>query len=290
MQIYINGTFYPKEEAKVSVFDHGYLYGDGIYETLRAYDGYVFHLEEHIERLEHSAKLMEITLPLEENGIMKAISDTLAGNGLKDAYIRVSVSRGTGEIGLDPELCPVPTFVIIAKQFVDYPTELYEKGVKIAVVETRRNHPETLNPAIKSTNFLNNIFAKMEAKKAGAFEGIMLNHANFVAEGTISNVFMVKNGELLTPPLIAGILEGVTRGLVIELAEKLEIKVYEEMFSEAALKDADEVFITNTTMEIMPVREVDDKTIGAPGRVTKMLAEAYRQEVLRALKMGIRAD
>ena len=290
MQIYINGTFYPKEEAKVSVFDHGYLYGDGIYETLRAYDGYVFHLDEHIERLEHSAKLMEMALPLDDDGISQAIHDTLSRNGLKDAYIRVSVSRGTGEIGLDPELCPVPTFVIIAKPFVDYPTELYEKGIKIAIVEIRRNHPETLNPAIKSTNFLNNIFAKMEAKRAGAFEGIMLNHGHFVAEGTISNIFMVKNGELATPPLIAGILEGVTRGLVIELAEKLEIKVYEEMFSEAALKDADEVFITNTTMEIMPVREVDDKTIGAPGRVTKMLAEAYRQEVLRALKMGIRAD
>ncbi len=284
MQIYINGAFYPKEEAKVSVFDHGYLYGDGIYETLRAYDGYVFHLDEHIERLKHSAKLMEMALPLDEDGIKKAISDTLARNGLKDAYIRVSVSRGPGEIGLDPELCPVPTFLIIAKQFVDYPKELYEKGVNIAVVNTRRNHPETLDPAIKSTNFLNNIFAKMEAKKAGAFEGIMLNHANFVAEGTISNIFIVKNGELVTPPLIAGILEGVTRGLVIGLAERLGITVFEEMFSEAALKAADEVFITNTTMEVMPVREVDDKTIGAPGKVTKMLAEAYRREALHCLK------
>ncbi len=284
MNIYINGSFYPKEEAKVSVFDHGYLYGDGIYETLRAYNGYVFELDGHMERLKRSADLMEMALPMDEEGIKQAIYDTLFKNGLKDAYIRVSVSRGMGEIGLDPELCPVPTFVIIAKQFFDYRKELYQEGVKIAIVETRRNHPETLNPAIKSTNFLNNIFAKMEAKKAGAFEGIMLNHGHFVAEGTISNIFMVKNGELMTPPLIAGILEGMTRGLVIELAEKLGITVYEEMFTEAVLKDADEVFITNTTMEIMPVREVDDKVIGAPGKVTKMLAEAYRQEVLHYLK------
>jgi branched-chain amino acid aminotransferase len=284
MQIYINGTFYPKEEAMVSVFDHGYLYGDGIYETLRSYDGMVFKLIEHLARLKQSADMMEMTLLLDEEGIRRAIYDTLSRNGLKDAYIRVSVSRGPGEIGLDPELCPTPTFVIIAKQFFDYRREFYQEGVKIAVVETRRNHPETLNPAIKSTNFLNNIFAKMEAKRAGAFEGIMLNHANFIAEGTISNIFMVKDGVLTTPPLIAGILEGVTRDLVLRLAENLGITVYEELFTEAALSDADEVFITNTTMEIMPVREVGDKVIGPPGRVTKMLSEAYKQEVLRCLK------
>jgi branched-chain amino acid aminotransferase len=284
MQIYINGTFYPKEEAMVSVFDHGYLYGDGIYETLRSYDGMVFKLIEHLVRLKQSADMMEMTLPLDEEGIRRAIYDTLSRNGLKDAYIRVSVSRGPGEIGLDPELCPIPTFVIIAKQFFDYRREFYQEGIKIAVVETRRNHPETLNPAIKSTNFLNNIFAKMEAKRAGAFEGIMLNHANFIAEGTISNIFMVKDGILMTPPLIAGILEGVTRDLVLRLAENLGITVYEELFTEAALSDADEVFITNTTMEIMPVREVGDKVIGPPGKMTNMLAEAYKQEVLRCLK------
>ncbi|MGC2423041.1 MAG: branched-chain-amino-acid transaminase [Nitrospirota bacterium] len=284
MQIYINGSFYPKDEAKVSVFDHGYLYGDGIYETLRSYDGMVFKLIEHLARLKQSADMMEMTLLMDEDGIRRAIYDTLSRNGLKDAYIRVSVSRGPGEIGLDPALCPTPTFVIIAKPFFDYKSEFYEEGVKIAVVETRRNHPETLNPAIKSTNFLNNIFAKMEAKRAGAFEGIMLNHANFVAEGTISNIFMIKDGVLMTPPLIAGILEGVTRDLVLRLAETLGITVYEELFTEATLGEADEVFITNTTMEIMPVREVGDKVIGPPGRVTKMLAEAYKQEVLRCLK------
>jgi branched-chain amino acid aminotransferase len=284
MQIYINGSFCPKEEAKVSVFDHGYLYGDGIYETLRSYDGMVFKLIEHLARLKQSADMMEMTLLMDEDGIRRAIYDTLSRNGLKDAYIRVSVSRGPGEIGLDPELCPTPTFVIIAKQFFDYRREFYQEGVKIAVVETRRIHPETLNPAIKSTNFLNNIFAKMEAKRAGAFEGIMLNHANFIAEGTISNIFMVKEGVLMTPPLIAGILEGVTRDLVLRLAENLGITVYEELFTEAVLSEADEVFITNTTMEIMPVREVGDKVIGPPGKVTKMLAEAYKQEVLRCLK------
>jgi branched-chain amino acid aminotransferase len=284
MQIYINGSFYTREEAKVSVFDHGYLYGDGIYETLRSYDGYVFKLIEHLARLKQSADMMGLTLLLDEDGVKRAIYDTLSRNGLKDAYIRLSISRGPGEIGLDPELCPTPTLVIIAKQFFDYRREFYQDGVKIAVVETRRTHPETLNPAIKSTNFLNNIFAKMEAKRAGAFEGIMLNHANFIAEGTISNIFMVKDGVLTTPPLIAGILEGVTRDLVLRLAGSLGITVYEELFTEAVLSEADEVFITNTTMEIMPVKEVGDNEIGPPGKVTKMLAEAYKQEVLRCLR------
>src|SRR5512143_1004750 len=271
MKIYIDGKFYPKEEAKVSVFDHGYLYGDGIYETLRAYDGVVFHMEEHIKRLNRSAAAMSLSLPLDDNGIFKAVHEAVQGNGLKDAYIRISVARGPGEIGLDPELCPEPTFVIIAKPLLPYPADLYDNGVKVSVVQTRRNHPECLDPAIKSTNFLNNIFAKMEAKRAGAYEGIMLNHAGFVAEGTICNVVMVKDGRLITPPLIAGILEGVTRGLCIRMAEDAGIKVYEELLTEGQLWAADEVFITNSMMEVMPVTTVDEHVIrdGRPGEVTK---------------------
>ena len=286
MKIYINGKFYPKDEAKISVFDHGYLYGDGIYETLRAYDGMVFKAEEHIARLFRSAKAMELKLPLDDNGIYKAVNDSMRENDLTDAYIRISVSRGPGEIGLDPELCPEPTFVIIAKEFIDYPPELYAKGVKVAVVQTRRNHPEALDPAIKATNFLNNIFAKMEAKRAGAYEGIMLNHAGYVAEGTICNVFTVKDGRLITPPPIAGILEGVTRDLVIKLAEGLGITVFEELFTEEQMRQADEAFITNTTMEVMPVTQVDEKTVGSglPGEITRRLARAYREEVGRCLR------
>ena len=286
MKIYINGKFYPKEEAKVSVFDHGYLYGDGIYETLRAYGGKVFEIDAHIRRLFQSAEKMEMRLPLDHNGIHKAIYDTLRENNLLDAYVRISVSRGPGDIGLDPELCPEPTMVIIAKQFNYYPETLYQKGVKVSIVNTRRNHPECLDPSIKSTNFLNNIFAKMEAKRAGAFEGIMLNHSNHVAEGTISNVFIVKRGSVLTPPLLAGILEGVTRDLVIRLAEKSGITVYEEIFTEVQLWQADEVFITNTTMEVMPVTDVDGHIIdgGAPGGITTRLMAAYKEEFKRCLQ------
>ena len=286
MRIYINGRFYPKEEAKVSVFDHGYLYGDGIYETLRAYGGKVFEIDAHIKRLFQSAEKMEMRLPLDHNGIHKAIHDTLRENNLLDAYVRISVSRGPGDIGLDPALCPEPTMVIIAKQFNYYPEVLYQKGVKVSVVNTRRNHPECLDPAIKSTNFLNNIFAKIEAKRAGAFEGIMLNHSNHVAEGTVSNVFIVKKGSVLTPPLLAGILEGVTRDLVVRLAEKNGITVYEEMFTEVQMWQADEVFITNTTMEVMPVTDVDGHIIdgGAPGGITTRLMAAYKEEVKRCLQ------
>lgn len=286
MKVYINGTFYPKEEAKVSVFDHGYLYGDGIYETLRAYRGVAFKADEHIERLENSARLVGMKLPMDGDGFIRAMDQTVHENGLSEAYIRVTVSRGPGEIGLDPALCPEPTVVIIAKEFSEYPAAMYEDGIKVSVVKTRRNHPECLDPAIKSTNFLNNIFAKVEAKKAGAYEGIMLNHAGQVAEGTISNVFIVEKGALVTPPLIAGILDGVTRNLVIKLAEGLGITVYEEPFTEARMWRADEVFITNTTMEVMPVTDVDGHKVagGGAGDFARRLRAAYREEVERCLR------
>ena len=286
MRIYINGKFYAKDEAKVSVFDHGYLYGDGIYETLRGYEGVVFKLDEHIARLMRSASMIMLELPMDAAGFADAVNRTVAENGLSEAYIRITVSRGPGELGLDPALCPEPTVVIMAKELRPYPPEMYANGIKASVVRTRRNSPDALDPAIKSTNFLNNILAKVEAKNAGACEGIMLNHDGHVAEGTISNVFMVEGGTLFTPPAEAGILVGVTRDLVITLAGTLGMQAREELFLPERLLSADEVFITNTTMEVMPVTDIDGRPAGggSAGVVAVRLREAYAGEVRRCLK------
>lgn len=285
MKVYINSEFFPKEEAKVSVFDHGYLYGDGIYETLRSYGGAVFKLDEHAARLMRSAKMIGLSLPMDAGGFADAVSRTVAENGLSDAYIRITVSRGPGELGLDPALCPAPTVVIMAKQLKPYPPDMYEKGIKVAVVKTRRNSPDALDPAIKSTNFLNNILAKIEAKAAGAAEGIMLNHDGYVAEGTISNVFMVEKGRLVTPSEQSGILMGVTRELVIRLAGEMGMAVDECQFAPLRMASADEVFITNTTMEVMPVTDIDGRAVGGgvAGDVSKRLKAAYEGEVARCL-------
>jgi len=288
--IYVNGGFYQREKAVVSVFDHGYLYGDGIYETLRTYGGRVFKLGEHSRRLSRSAGKIYLRLPFDDTGMEDAVRETLERNGLavpdKDAYVRVTVSRGPGELGLDPDLCPEPTVVIIAKEFKGYPHEMYEEGIGVLVATTRRNPPSSLDPAIKSTNFLNNILAKVEAKNAGAYEALMLNQDGYVAEGTISNVFMVSGGTLLTPPEEAGILMGVTRGFVIGLAEGLGIPVKEELITPDRLMSADEVFITNTTMEVMPVTAVDGVKVGTGrvGETVKSLRAAYSEEVIRCLK------
>jgi branched-chain amino acid aminotransferase len=286
MLVYLNGKIVPKEEAKVSVFDHGFMYGDGIYETLRAYKGVLFHLDKHLERLQQSADAIFLKLPLSLEKIGDALNDTVKANKLSDAYVRIQISRGYGEIGLDPALCPVPTMVIVAKPFKDYPAEHYERGVAVAIVNTRRNHPLALSPSIKGTNFLNNILAKVEAIRAGAYEGIMLNWEGSVAEGTISNIFHVKSGVLFTPDLKTGILEGVTRGLVLDLARKEKLKIQEAMILPKDLRDADECFITNTTIEVMPVSKIDGKAVGngMPGPVTALLRRAYKDEVQRCLR------
>jgi len=283
MLVYLNGHFLAPEDARVSVFDHGFLYGDGIYETLRAYRGAVFLLDRHLERLQRSADAIALTLPLSPEEIAAAIRESLAVNKLQDAYIRIQLSRGPGEIGLDPALCPVPTVVIVVKPFHDYPREQYEQGVAVAIVRTRRNHPLALDPAIKSTNFLNNILAKTESLRAGAYEGIMLNWKGYVAEGTISNIFTVRKGVLHTPHRSTGILGGVTRALVLQIAERSRIKVREVMLRPRDLDNADECFITNTTIEVLPVTSVDGRTVGVgtPGPVTRTLMQAYREEVLR---------
>jgi branched-chain amino acid aminotransferase len=286
MLVYLNGAFVRKEEAKVSVFDHGFLYGDGIYETMRAYQSEFFMLDKHLERLQHSADALSLLLPLPIEKIRAALIESLTVNTLKDAYVRLHISRGPGEIGLDPALCSEPTMVITAKQFKEYPAELFERGVDVAIVATRRNHPLALNPAIKATNFLNNILAKIESLQVGAYEGIMLNWEGLVAEGTISNIFYAKNNVLYTPSLATGILDGVTRGLVLELARKLRFSVKETAVQVQELMNADECFLTNSTMEIMPVTSIDKQAVGnsKSGQITAALQQAYKKEVLACLQ------
>ncbi len=287
MLVYLNGRFVPKEKALVSAFDHGFLYGDGIYETMRAYRGTIFELRQHLIRLKHSASAISLKIPMPIDKIADALNQTVRKNKLKEAYIRLHISRGPGEIGLDPALCSAPTMVIVAKPFHDYPAENYTRGVKVAFVKTRRNHPLAISPAIKSTNFLNNIQAKIEAIKTGAYEGIMLNWEGYVAEGTISNIGMAKKGVLYTPHLKSGILKGVTRDLVLSLAKKNRIPVKEALLKPRDFLSADECFITNTTMEIMPVTRIGRTIIGKgkPGPITALLREAYTREVRRCIPM-----
>lgn len=283
MLVYVNGHFVPKEKASISVFDHGFLYGDGIYETLRAYGGKLFLLSKHLSRLKQSAEAISLKLPLSLDKIGEALDETLNVNKLTEAYVRIHISRGPGEIGLNPALCPAPTMIIVTQPFKDYPAEFYENGVAVAIVSTRRNHPLAVSPVIKSTNFLNNILAKIESLKVSAYEGIMLNWEGYVAEGTISNIFTVKRGVLYTPHLDTGILEGVTRDLVLHLARKDRIPAKEIMLRPRDLTGADECFITNTTVEVLPVTRVDDTVIGSgkPGSVTTTLREAYKREVAK---------
>jgi branched-chain amino acid aminotransferase len=286
MLVYLNGRFVPKEDAKVSVFDHGFLYGDGIYETMRAYQGTIFLLDKHLARLQRSADLISLKLPLALDKIGETLRESLRVNKLREAYVRLHLSRGPGEVGLDPALCASPTMVITTKQFKDYPIAYYERGVSVAIVKTRRNHPLALDPSIKATNFLNNILAKIESIQAGAYEGIMLNWEGLVAEGTISNIFHAKDGVLYTPHLETGILDGVTRGLALDLARQAQFPCKETAIRPQELMDADECFLTNTTMEIMPVTMIDNKPIGSgkPGRITAVLGQAYKKEVLTCLQ------
>lgn len=284
--IYLNNKLVSESKAKVSVFDHGFLYGDGIYETLRAYNRVVFKIDEHIERLFRSASMISLKIPQSADEIKRAVYKTIMANGQNDAYIiRISISRGTGTIGLDPELCPKPTFVIISRPFKEYPKEYYEKGVKIAIVNVRRNFKGALNPQIKSLNFLNNILAKIESKNKGAYEAIMLNHRGYIAEGTITNIFFVNNNILCTPSLDVGILDGITRRIILDLAKGLKIKTKEGKFTRRYLYNAQEVFISNTTMEVMPVTEIDNIKIGTKvGKITQMLSLAYKKKVSEYLK------
>ncbi|MDO8282053.1 MAG: branched-chain-amino-acid transaminase [Thermodesulfovibrionia bacterium] len=288
--IYLNNRLVPDSKAVVSVFDHGFLYGDGIYETLRAYDGVVFKIEEHIERLFNSAALIRLDISKTPETIIRAVNKTGKANRLSDAYIRITVSRGKGPIGLDPALCPKPTFVIIANPFHGYPAAYYKRGVNVAIVNTRRNFNKSIDPAIKSLNFLNNILAKIEAKERGAYEAIMLNYSGYITEGTISNIFFVKNRTLYTPEVSVGILNGITRMAIIGIAKELGIKVREGKFRPAHIYGAEEVFISNTTMEVMPVAKADDIKIGSgPGKITKAIHQEYKRKVAEYVKQQYKA-
>jgi len=282
MYIFLNKTIVPESDAVVSVYDRGFLYGDGIYETMRAYNGVVFMLEKHLERLGRSASLKRLDIP-ETGFITDAVCRTMEANKLSDAYIRVTVSRGKGPIGLDPDLCKEPTFVVITEDFREYPGHLYSDGVKLVIAKTRRNLVSAINPRIKSLNFLNNIFAKMEAKEGGAYEAVMLNAEGLIAEGTVSNIFFVKDNVLCTPALDVGVLDGITRELVISLAKKNDIRVSEGKFYPADLFNASEVFFTNTTSEIMPVSQVELIAYRV-GEISKSLHMLYKEEVSAYLK------
>jgi branched-chain amino acid aminotransferase len=279
MLIYMNGKMVKKDDARVSVFDHGLLYGDGVFEGIRSYNGLVFKLKEHIDRLYASAQAISLEIGMTRAQMQKAIVDTLKANKLKDAYIRAVVTRGVGDLGLDPRNCPKPTVFIITDKIRLYPEEMYRKGLKIVTVPTRRNIPEAVNPQIKSLNYLNNILGKIEAIQAGVTEAVMLDQGGFVTECTGDNIFMIKGKTLVTPPVSAGILSGITRAAVLELADKVGLKTDQRMITRFDLYNADELFLTGTAAEIIPVVEMDGRRIngGTVGALTLKLIAVFRQ-------------
>jgi branched-chain amino acid aminotransferase len=279
LKIYIDGKFYDKEDAKISVYDHGLLYGDGVFEGIRTYGGKIFRLGEHLDRLWHSAKAIWLEIPISKQEMGKAIEETLQANGLEDGYIRVVVTRGVGTLGLDPNRCGRPQVIIITDRISLYPDELYQKGLEIVTVSTMRNHPAALSPRIKSLNYLNNILAKIEGLQAGCVEALMLNHKGEVAECTGDNIFLVRHGRVLTPPNEAGILEGVTRQAVMDLCDEAGIALQQVPLTKHDVYIADECFLSGTAAEVVPVVKVDSRTIGsgAPGPITRDLMTRFHQ-------------
>lgn len=278
IQIYLDGNWVPKEKAVLSVYDHGVLYGDGVFEGIRSYGCRVFKLNEHIDRLWESAHTLMLKIPLTKEQMAEVIIETLRKNSLTDGYIRVVVTRGVGDLGLDPRKCKQPSIFVIADKIKLYPDALYQDGLEIISVATRRNLPESVNPQIKSLNYLNNIFAKIEAVNSGYEEALMLGANGTVAECTGENVFLVKGKALITPPSYVGILKGITREAVMGLAEKSGLKVLEQCVTRHEVYNADEVFLTGTAAEIVPIVKVDKRTIGTgkPGKITAKLLTAFR--------------
>jgi len=276
IRVYLNGKLVDRDQATVSVYDHGLLYGDGVFEGIRVYNSKVFRHQEHIDRLYESAKHIQLEIPLSPAEMLKAVEDTVKANDKVEGYIRLVVTRGPGNLGLDPRSCQ-PNVIVIVDDISLYPKELYENGLKIVTASLIRNHPNALNPRIKSLNYLNNILAKIEAIRAGCFEALMLNHKGEVAECTGDNVFIVKKGVLKTPPADAGILEGVTRNLVMELAIKAKISLVETTMTRHDIYTADECFLTGTAAEVIAVTDCDGRTIGTgkQGPITKQLREAF---------------
>ena len=280
MKVYINGKFYEKKDARISVFDHGFLYGDGVFEGIRSYNRLVFKLKEHIDRLYESAQSICLEIPLTKEKLSGAVCATLKINKLDNAYIRLIVSRGEGDLGLDPRKCAgKATIVIIADKIALYPEKLYKNGLEIITVPTIRNLPEALNPQIKSLNYLNNILAKIEAVNCGYEEAIMLDSLGYVAECTGDNIFIVKHNELYTPPQCMGTLRGITRDTILEIASKRDIPVHEHVITRHEVYIADECFLTGTAAEIIPVVKVDGRRIGngKPGRLTLNLMQAFHR-------------
>ncbi|MBU1626760.1 branched-chain-amino-acid transaminase [bacterium] len=277
--VYVNGKFYDtKEAATVSVFDHGFLYGDGVFEGIRVYDGRIFKGQEHFDRLYRSAKTLNINIPMEREELIKTTIETIRRTGLRDVYIRLVVSRGIGDLGLNPKKCGLATLVIIAGEIHLYPPERYEQGLKVITCATRRNRPDTVNCQVKSLNYLNNVLAVIEVVNAGADEGIMLNEAGYVGEATADNIFIVNEGILETPPSYMGILEGITRATIIKIAEASGIKVHKTGILMHDIYNADECFLTGSGAELIPVIEADRRMIGngKPGTIFKMLLKKFR--------------
>jgi branched-chain amino acid aminotransferase len=280
MKVYINGKFYEKADAKISVFDHGLLYGDGVFEGIRSYRRLAFKLKEHIDRLFESAHAIMLDIPLNKEQLIKAVTQTLKANDLSDGYVRLVVTRGEGDLGLDPRKCRGrANIIIIADKIKLYPESLYKNGMEIITVATTRNSHEALNPQMKCLNYLNNIMAKIEAVQAGYEEALMLNDQGYVSECTGDNIFIVSKGELYTPPEIMGVLRGVTRDTVLEMARGAKILTHEHVFTRHELYIADECFLTGTAAEIIPVVKVDSRTIGTgkPGKMTLSLMKKFRE-------------
>ena len=281
LQIYISGKFYDKADAKISVYDHGLLYGDGVFEGMRSYSGTVFRLKEHLERLYESARAICLTIPISIEAMEKAVYETLQKNSLIDAYIRLVITRGAGSLGLDPNKTSDPQVIIIADSIALYPEEFYDKGLKIITASTVRSHPAALSPRVKSLNYLNNIMAKIEGLQAGCVEALMLNHKGEVAECTGDNIFIVKRGVVMTPPKDAGILEGITRNAILDLCKEYGIVAFEQTMTRHDLYVADECFLTGSAAEVIPVVTIDSRPIGSGsvGPITKKLSDAFKKLV-----------
>jgi len=279
LKIYIDGNFHDQTEAKISVFDHGLLYGDGVFEGIRFYNDRVFRLEEHIERLCDSARAIALEIPMSRSELVAATLETIRQNDLHDGYVRLIVTRGVGSLGLSPDTCRRPSIIIIAATIALYPEELYHKGLTMVTCSTRRTPPAALSPRVKSLNYLSNILGKLEAQNAGAGEGLMLNEQGYVSECTGDNIFIVKKGEISTPHLNSGILAGVTRAVVFELAEKLSIRAVERELIRHDIYTADECFLTGTAAEVIPAVQLDRRLIGngQPGPITLQLIESFRE-------------
>ncbi len=282
MKVYLDGKFVDEAEAKVSVFDHGLLYGDGVFEGIRLYGGNIFRLEEHLERLEYSAKAIMLDMPLSRKELSDATCETCRQNGLKDGYIRLVITRGVGDLGLAPWLCAKPSLFIIAAKISLYPKEHYENGLSIVTVPTRRINPAALPPTIKSLNYLNNILGKIEAKQFGALEAIMLNDQGFIAECTADNIVIVHKGELITPAASQGALKGITRSAVFSIAAELGLPIRESDMTRYDVWVADECFLTGSGAEVIPAVKLDGRVIGSgkPGPITQQVLAAFRRRVL----------